>query len=98
MNICRSGWPDTEYRKRPVQKQLLCITRLMLCHPAMLILDEATSALDNESERFIQQSLEELAKDKKKRQKFGEYARTTSLNYSSDVVTKEWIALLKRKA
>ena len=36
--------------------------------------------------------------DKKKRQKFGEYARTTSLNYSSDVVTKEWIALLKRKA
>ncbi len=42
--------------------------------------------------------MEELAKDKKKRQKFGEYARTTSLNYSSDVVTKEWIALLKRKA
>ena len=31
---------------------------------AQSILDEATSALDNESERFIQQSLEELAKDR----------------------------------
>lgn len=33
-------------------------------NPPILILDEATSALDNESERFIQQSLEELAKNR----------------------------------
>ena len=46
------------------QKQLLCIARAMLCLPMMLILDEATSALDNESERWIQQSLEELAKNR----------------------------------
>ena len=46
------------------QKQLLCIARAMLTKPSMLILDEATSALDNESERWIQQSLEELAKNR----------------------------------
>ena len=46
------------------QKQLLCIARVMLCLPPMLILDEATSALDNESERWIQQSLDVLAKDR----------------------------------
>ena len=44
------------------QKQLLCITRVMLALPPMLILDEATSALDNESERLVQQSLERLSK------------------------------------
>ena len=33
-------------------------------NPPILILDEATSALDNESERYIQESLEELAKDR----------------------------------
>ena len=46
------------------QKQLLCIARAMLTKPSILILDEATSALDNESERWIQQSLEELAKNR----------------------------------
>ena len=46
------------------QKQRISIARVFLKNPAILILDEATSALDNESERFIQQSLEELAKDR----------------------------------
>ena len=46
------------------QKQRISIARVFLKDPPILILDEATSALDNESERHIQQSLEELAKDR----------------------------------
>lgn len=46
------------------QKQRISIARVFLKNPSILIMDEATSALDNESEKFIQQSLEELAKDR----------------------------------
>lgn len=46
------------------QKQRISIARVFLKNPPILILDEATSALDNESERWIQQSLEELAKNR----------------------------------
>ena len=46
------------------QKQRISIARVFLKNPTVLVLDEATSALDNESERFIQKSLEELAKDR----------------------------------
>lgn len=46
------------------QKQRISIARVFLKNPPVLILDEATSALDNESERYIQKSLEELAKDR----------------------------------
>lgn len=46
------------------QKQRISIARVFLKNPPVLILDEATSALDNESERFIQKSLEKLAKDR----------------------------------
>ena len=46
------------------QKQRISIARVFLKNPSILILDEATSALDNESERHIQKSLEELAKDR----------------------------------
>ncbi len=46
------------------QKQRISIARVFLKNPPVLVLDEATSALDNESERFIQRSLEELAKDR----------------------------------
>ena len=45
------------------QKQRISIARVFLKNPSILILDEATSALDNESERWIQKSLEELAKE-----------------------------------
>ena len=46
------------------QKQRISIARVFLKNPSILILDEATSALDNESERWIQKSLEELAKNR----------------------------------
>ncbi|MBR3403986.1 MAG: ATP-binding cassette domain-containing protein, partial [Firmicutes bacterium] len=42
------------------QKQRLCIARVFLKNPPMLILDEATSALDNTTEIMIQQALDEL--------------------------------------
>ena len=42
------------------QKQLLCITRLMLCHPPMLILDEATSSIDTRTEMKIQNAFARL--------------------------------------
>ena len=44
------------------QKQRISIARVFLKDPPILVLDEATSALDNESEHYIQQSLQELAK------------------------------------
>jgi ATP-binding cassette subfamily B protein len=46
------------------QKQRIAIARVFLKNPPILILDEATSALDNESEKFIQESLEELASNR----------------------------------
>ena len=42
------------------QKQLLCITRVMLCMPPMLILDEATSSIDTRTEVLIQQAFGKL--------------------------------------
>ena len=42
------------------QKQLLCITRVMLCHPPMLILDEATSSIDRRTEIKIQNAFNKL--------------------------------------
>lgn len=44
------------------QKQLLCIARIMLCLPPMLILDEATSSIDTRTEIKIQSAFSELMK------------------------------------
>ncbi len=44
------------------QKQLLCITRVMLCLPPMLILDEATSSIDTRTEMKIQSAFAEMMK------------------------------------
>lgn len=60
---------DTDIGQRGVklsggQKQRLSIARVFLKNPPILIFDEATSALDNESERVVQKSLENLAKDR----------------------------------
>lgn len=46
------------------QKQLLCITRLMLVNPPMLILDEATSSIDTRTDIKIQKAFEVLMKGK----------------------------------
>jgi ATP-binding cassette subfamily B protein len=58
---------DTEVGERGArlsggQKQRIAIARVFLKNPPILILDEATSALDNESERYIQESLDRLSK------------------------------------
>ncbi len=42
------------------QKQLLCIARVMLCLPPMLILDEATSSIDTRTELLVQQAFDTL--------------------------------------
>lgn len=44
------------------EKQLLCITRVMLCLPPMLILDEATSSIDTRTELMVQEAFERLMK------------------------------------
>ena len=42
------------------QKQLLCIARVMLCRPPMLILDEATSSIDTRTELMVQEAFERM--------------------------------------
>lgn len=44
------------------QRQLMCIARVMLCHPPMLILDEATSSIDTRTEIRIQKAFNEMMK------------------------------------
>lgn len=44
------------------QKQLLCIARVMLTNPSMLILDEATSSIDTRTELYIQKAFNEMMK------------------------------------
>ncbi len=52
--------PITDDSLSQGQKQLLCITRVMLCLPPMLILDEATSSIDTRTELQIQEAFDKL--------------------------------------
>ena len=54
--------PSLHRARKPFagQKQLLCIARIMLCQPQMLILDEATSSIDTRTEMLVQQAFEKL--------------------------------------
>ena len=60
---------DTRVGERGVklsggQRQRLAIARIFLKDPALVILDEATSSLDSESERFVEQAMEKLLRDR----------------------------------
>lgn len=60
---------DTEIGERGIklsggQKQRIALARVFLKNPSLIILDEATSALDNESEKLVQQSIDQFSKDK----------------------------------
>ena len=46
------------------QKQLLAFARTMVSKPAILILDEATSSIDTQTEKLVQQGIEELLRDR----------------------------------
>ena len=46
------------------QKQLLCIARVMLCQPPMLILDEATSSIDTRTEVLVQRAFEKMMEER----------------------------------
>ena len=64
VGIMKEDWGKFPSQLSGGQKQRISIARVFLKNPPILILDEATSALDNESERWIQQSLEVLAKNR----------------------------------
>ena len=46
------------------QRQRIAIARVFLKDPAVVVLDEATSSLDNESERLVEEAMEELLRDR----------------------------------
>lgn len=60
---------DTEVGERGIklsggQKQRIALARVFLKDSALILLDEATSALDNESEQLVQQSIQQIGRDK----------------------------------
>lgn len=68
------------------QKQLLCITRVMLCLPPMLILDEATSSIDTRTEALIQSAFDRMMR-----------GRTSFIvaHRLSTIRTADWILVMR---
>ena len=56
--------PLNEHSLSEGQKQLLCIARVMLTHPPMLILDEATSSIDTRTELLVQSAFDTLMENR----------------------------------
>ncbi|WP_276736769.1 ABC transporter ATP-binding protein [Bacillus sp. (in: firmicutes)] len=68
------------------QKQRISIARVFLKNPPLLILDEATSALDLESEHYIQEAMDKLAKD---RTTFVVAHRLSTITHADKIVVME---------
>ncbi|MEI4791180.1 ABC transporter ATP-binding protein [Bacillus sp. FJAT-53060] len=82
---------DTKVGERGVklsggQKQRISIARVFLKNPPLLILDEATSALDLESEHYIQEAMQKLAKD---RTTFIVAHRLSTITHADQIVVME---------
>ena len=75
------------------QRQRISIARAVLRNPPILILDEATSALDTESERLVQQALENLMKN---RTSIVIAHRLSTIQYADDILVLQGGVLIER--
>ena len=75
------------------EKQLLCITRVMLCLPPMLILDEATSSIDTRTELMVQEAFEHLMKG---RTSFNDAHRLSTIRNADEILVMKDGAIIEQ--